>query len=274
MNTREIMQNKDSLMLKKEIRGRIEGFVQTTIREGRFATRWREPLVAFADAEDPLFGELKRAVSESHAHPKDLLPEARTVITYFLPFDFSIGDGNLAAFLASPVWAQAYVDTNLLIGEIGGHLEACLRERGYEAFVPPATHNFDSQRLVSDWSHRHAAFIAGLGRFGINHMLITEKGCCGRIGSLVTTLAVGADSRPSDEFCLYLRDGSCLHCAVHCPVGALTAEGYDRHRCYAVCLQNEEAFQEIGKADVCGKCLTDVPCSWVNPARCGDKKKE
>lgn len=36
---------------------------------------------------------------------------------------------------------------------------------------------------MSEWSHRHAAYIAGLGIFGINNMLITNKGCVGRIPS-------------------------------------------------------------------------------------------
>ncbi|NLC70317.1 MAG: epoxyqueuosine reductase [Desulfuromonadaceae bacterium] len=253
-------------MLKEKIRNEIERFVQASMEEGRFATNWGKPPVAFAAAGDPLFVELKKAVSDSHALPVDLLPGARTVIAYFLPFERSTGHGNLSGFLASRSWAQAYVDTNVLIGKLGSHLEGFLRVRGHGAFAPPATHNFDSHRLISDWSHRHVAFIAGLGRFGVNRMLITEKGCCGRIGSLVTSLPLAPDPRPVGEFCLYRHDGSCLECVKHCRVEALSVEDYDRRKCYGVCLQNEEEYREMGKADVCGKCLTEVPCSWVNPA--------
>jgi epoxyqueuosine reductase QueG len=50
---------------------------------------------AFADAGDPLFGELKKAVrSHPMGLPGDLLPGARTVIAYFLPFDPAIPRSN------------------------------------------------------------------------------------------------------------------------------------------------------------------------------------
>jgi epoxyqueuosine reductase QueG len=257
----------DGNILKEKLRREIEGFVRAAVDEDRFVTRWETPLVGFADARDPLFAGLKEAVSESHALPEDLLPGARSVISYFLPFAPAVSRDNLSGFLASPAWAQAYVDTNALIGKLGTHLQAVLKALGYEVFVPPATHNFDPQRLISDWSHRHVAFIAGLGRFGVNRMLITAKGCCGRIGSLVTALPLSPDARPEDEFCLYLRNGSCLACVTHCVVGALSLAGYDRHKCYGVCLQNDKAFRDKGKTDVCGKCLTDVPCSRINPSR-------
>jgi epoxyqueuosine reductase QueG len=58
------------------------------------ASTWKTPLVGFADAQDPLFGQLKKAVRPSHGLPGDLLPGARTVIAYFLPFDPAIPRSN------------------------------------------------------------------------------------------------------------------------------------------------------------------------------------
>jgi hypothetical protein len=43
-------------------------------------------LVAFAAPDDPLFVQLKEIVGPTHAVPRAILPEAKTVIAYFLPF--------------------------------------------------------------------------------------------------------------------------------------------------------------------------------------------
>lgn len=49
--------------------------------------------------------------------------------------------------------------------------------------------------------------------------------------------------------------------------GALTETGadFDRHACYAVCLENGQLHSALGLADVCGKCASIVPCSFTNP---------
>ena len=74
---------------------------------------------------------------------------------------------------------------------------------------------------MSDWSHKHVAYIAGLGSFGRHHMLITDKGCCGRIGSVVTDAAIPATPRSDRERCLFKADGSCGKCLERCPILAL-----------------------------------------------------
>jgi hypothetical protein len=55
-----------------------------------------------------------------------------------------------------------------------------LEDRNYRVTTTPATHNFDAKRLISNWSHRHAGYIAGSGKFGLNNMITTERGCCGK----------------------------------------------------------------------------------------------
>ena len=82
------------------------------------ASSWKTPLVGFADAGDPLFGELKTVVRPSHGLPGDLLPGARTVIAYFLPFDPAIPRSNHRGTFSSESWAVAYIETNRLIASI------------------------------------------------------------------------------------------------------------------------------------------------------------
>jgi epoxyqueuosine reductase QueG len=254
-------------MIKEDIIDKIQRFSVRHQEQSRTKTRWRTPLVGFASTEDTLFKELKKAVSPTHALPAELLPNAQTVVTYFLPFEESIVHSNVAGRLASREWAQAYVETNILIKKINFHMKDYLESQGYAVLVMPPTHNFDPDNLISDWSHRHVAFVAGLGKFGLNNMLITESGCCGRIGSFITSLSVMPDARPKVEACLYHYNASCTQCVTRCVNEALFEDKFNRHACYQVCRINEEKYRSLGRADVCGKCLVAVPCSLEDPVK-------
>jgi epoxyqueuosine reductase QueG len=238
-------------------------------RERGLERYWREPLAAFAPAGDRRFLSLKKQVSPSHLLPEDLLPGARGVICFFIPFHERIIEGNAEGAAASREWAEAYLYTNELIARISRDLGGLLAEGGFGSALIPATHNFDEERLVSDWSHRHVAHIAGLGSFGINNMLITEKGCCGRFGSLVTGWApepaVSPGAEGAAEYCLHRRKGGCGLCQKRCPAGAYRDGVFNRRVCYDRCLENARLHRAAGFADVCGKCLCGLPCSASAP---------
>ena len=229
--------------------------------------RWQDPLITFADAQNPLFQKLTEWVHPDHRMPTDLLSDAASVVAYFLPFKPSIPRGNMEGRMASKEWGVTYIETNRLIADLNSYLEGQLAPEGYLARYASATHNFDEKTLMSTWSHRHVAYIAGLGRFGLNNMLITEKGCCGRIGTIVTNVPVTANSPYSGETCLYRENGSCGKCVNHCVNASLRTESFDRHYCYEMLLENAAALSEIGLADVCGKCTVGLPCSSANPVR-------
>ncbi|MFO8088691.1 MAG: hypothetical protein R6U13_02550 [Desulfatiglandaceae bacterium] len=255
------------------VREKINNFILKR-QEAEGAVRWKKPLVAFADAADPMFSKLKEAVSPTHALPGDLLPGAGTVIVYFIPFVREIALSNSRGRIASEKWAEAYVATNKLIRDMNDHLALLLEGFGYMCAVLPPTHNFDTTRLISDWSHKHVAYVAGLGAFGRHKLLITSEGCCGRLGSLVTTAVIPATARTTEVACLHEYNGTCGVCMNKCPCGALTADGFDRQRCYRVLLENAEIYEHLGLADVCGKCCCVTPCSFKNPVERIRKKKQ
>ncbi len=247
--------------IRSEIEGYLSGWKQ---RRGR--DYWRRPLVGVASAEDPLFSQLDRAVDPSHAMPRDLLKGARSVIVFFLPFLEDLGKANgEKKGLASRDWAEAYVETNLLIRKIGSHLARCVRGAGYTARATPATHNFDEEKLVSGWSHKHLGYIAGLGTFGHHHQLITKAGCCGRLGSLLTSMEIPATPRPGEEWCLQKAGKECFACVARCRYGALFEAHFDRQACYRQCLVNDAHYTDLPLVDVCGKCACGVPCSYEIP---------
>ncbi len=144
------------------------------------------------------------------------------------------------------------------------HLLEFFTSRGFQSCSIPVTHNWDEEKLTSDWSHRHIAYIAGVGNFGLNNMLITDKGC-GRIGSFITSAKIAPDVRGDVPACLFKYDGSCKKCVQRCVNKALFTDAFDRFKCYEMLLENVKELDSIGYADVCGKCLVAVPCSHINP---------
>ena len=131
---------------------------------------WEDPVVEIISANNEKLLTLKEAVSQSHYMPCDILPDAKSIISFFIPFHKKVVESNIKGTKASREWAIAYIKTNDLIKTINDKIELLMDERGYKTGKIPATHNFDKDKLISNWSHRHIAYIAGIGTFGINNM--------------------------------------------------------------------------------------------------------
>lgn len=223
-------------------------------------------MIAYANAFDNEFIKLKELVSPTHALPHDFLSNAQTVVTYFIPFNDDIVKSNINDRYSSKEWSIAYIETNKLILDLNTFIKAELEKLGFNSNIIPATHNFDTKKLISDWSHRHAAVIAGLGTFGINNMLITDKGCCGRVGSFITNMKLEFTQKKKTENCLYKSMNICRKCVDKCVNDSLKIDSFDRHKCYEMCLINDKFHSDLGIVDVCGKCLVGLPCSEKNPS--------
>jgi epoxyqueuosine reductase QueG len=162
------------------------------------------------------------------------------------------------------------VETNDLIGRISQALDDFLTAQGFKSGLTPATHNFDEIKLMARWSHKHLAHLAGLGRFGVHHMLITPAGSAGRFGSFVTEADLG--NHPLMETgaaCLVKAGHKCGKCIEACPVDAISETGFDRRRCWDRLLENQKALDYISdlpaSTHVCGKCAAVMPCSFIDP---------
>ncbi|MCL6477788.1 MAG: epoxyqueuosine reductase [Peptococcaceae bacterium] len=223
---------------------------------------FREPLLGIAHAGDSRFRQLKEVVHPDHLLPEDILPGARGVVAYFLPFKSWVVEGNRGGRNASRLWAEVYVRTNRLLAGIAGEIGAELASEGFQSAWEKPTHNFDPDLLVSPWSHKHVAFVCGIGRFGRNHLLVTEKGCAGRIGSLVTGWDPGVPSGDGLINPFYDCPPKCSHCFKSCPAGALQDGGLDKRKCKLMLQENERLYPDLGLCDVCGKCSTG-PCACI-----------
>jgi epoxyqueuosine reductase QueG len=252
---------------------KISETIQSTIaafgKSNNVSDYWKEPIIKIISAYDKNLARLKETVSPEHLMPHTILPSAKSIISFFIPFQEHIVSSNVVGKMASEKWAIAYVKTNELIKVINDNIETLMAQHGYKIGKIPATNNFDTKTLLSNWSHRHIAYIAGIGTFGINNMLITKNGCCGRFGSVILDCAFDeyAHIDAVNEKCLHKIDGSCGVCQKRCVVNAYENGIFDRHRCYQQCLENGEQYKHIGHADICGKCVVGLPCSMREPCK-------
>jgi len=249
----------------------INEVINREVARHRGETAYRAPLVGFARADDPGFTRLKELVGPGHLLPRDLLPEARSVAAFFLPFTAELVKVNRDDPYVSRRWAEAYIETNALISEICAVVARELAACGVKAAWQQPTHNFDPVALVSFWSHKHVAYLCGLGTFGLNHLLITAAGCAGRLGSLVVDAPLTPTPVADRENCLYKRQKNCTACVRLCPAGALTAAGLDRQKCYRRLQEVDAYFADLSKCDVCGKCAAG-PCALAAPEQLKPKQ--
>ncbi len=234
------------------------------VKKNKKTTRYREPLIGFADASHPDFDDLKNIAAPNHYLPSDLLEDGVSVVSFFLPFTEELVITNKNHDYISRKWAAAYVETNNFIDEIIVHMKDFFRTFSIDCSNNPARESFDKDMLMHRWSQRHVARICGLGSFGINNMLITKSGCAGRYGSFVINAPLDYNAACKEEYCLYKRNGSCKACVESCPTGALTVDGFDRHKCYAWLKEVDNFYSDLDECEVCGKCIT-IPCAFKIP---------
>ncbi|MDR2391346.1 MAG: epoxyqueuosine reductase [Planctomycetota bacterium] len=234
------------------------------------------PLIGVAAIDDPLFLEMRKpeAVGSHFRLPREWLPGASSVISYFLPFTKRVVESNrLDPEWPSPEWLHARIEGQRFINALSRHVMKRLSNAGFQTVVPALAPEFSSwsgvammpgreKSYTSNWSERHVAHVAGLGSFGLSAALITRKGTAGRVGSVVTCLRLPPTPRPYssfDAYCLY-----CNACARRCPVLAISPE--KRRKDKQIC----SAMLNIGLGKFhprygCGKCYVGVPCESVNP---------
>lgn len=269
--------------MKKKIIEEIKAFVAKENATCTMGAIWQEPIAGFADAKGEYIEKLRDIVHPQHQMPEEVLDDAKTVLCYFVPFEKWVAESNESecdgpnetAQMASPQWAESYELTNAMMARLNEHIINFIHKLGYETKTAPEAAVFYRDEVISHWSFRHLAYAAGLGTFGLNNMLITDKGCSGRYNCLVTNIDVEIDEPKKEETCLYKKDGTCGACMVKCPAGAISPDGFDRHKCYEQCLKNAEVYTGFGSSydseeekygsEVCGKCIAGMPCAHMKP---------
>ena len=223
---------------------------------------YENPLIGVAASDDPLWKILKepRVVGPHHRTPLEWMPEAKSVISYFLPFTEAVRKSNRTKGMPSKEWLYGRWDGEIFNNALRSFIVEAVEDQGYKALAPALEGEFSVANHRSNWSERHVAFIAGLGTFSISYSLITKQGTAGRFGSVVVDRELEPTEREYtelDEYC----DG-CGTCISRCPSKALTHEGKDKERCSSFL---NKVLQRNKPRYGCGKCQTAVPCEYENP---------
>jgi epoxyqueuosine reductase QueG len=221
-----------------------------------------KPLVGVASAEDALFAVCKAdsVVGPHHLLPREWLPAAQSVISYFLPFSQAVREANRRGDLPAVEWLYARIEGEMVNNALRKSLVEWFEQAGYQAMAPGLDARFAVVERKSNWSERHVAFVAGLGTFSLNRSIITRAGAAGRVGSIIVSAAVAPtprDYQAYDEYC-----SKCGACIKRCPTQAIDETGKDNQAC-AVFLDSTAA--RFKPRYGCGKCQTAVPCEASAP---------
>ena len=206
-------------------------------------------LVGVAPVErfDPV-APLYDSVPKGH-HPRDFVPEARSVISVAMPILNPVMDAP--AFLVDREMEMIpdnvkypYMETlynrvghvvhDYMLEFIGQMVGQHLLSYGYQAMIFPTTGLHPSVSGLTDkqiweeqskfrytfgpFSHRHAATRAGLGEFGYNNVVLSrEFGPRQRFNSIITDAELAPDPIIAEPICLRDKCKLCLKaCIMEC----------------------------------------------------------
>ena len=267
--------------IKKEILAIVNNSQENDLQYAYREKAWDEPLVGFSNAGDSYYYFFKEDTGDFYWMPleafkikyaEDIKAEELTVITYVLPQTEKTKKLNRAeSVYPAENWTRSRIYGEQFNNLLRKEIVDLLTGKGYSAVAPVLLPGWQVKKdtkygFACNWSERHAAFVAGLGTFGLCDGLITARGKAVRIGSVVAKIAAEPDKREyldKNEYCLFYSGGKCRKCAKRCPAGAISENGHDKQACNAyitgiITEYNQRCFNIDGAG--CGLCQTGVPC--------------
>ena len=266
--------SKNNLMNNSEI------FKEDDFGEYKGLRFFERPIFSITRADDPGFGALKRpeVVGEHHMMPFEWLPDAKAVISVFMPYNRKTVESNKKDdVVPSMEWLYTRVDGQRFLLALGAMIRDELLAGGYKAVTPYTEDKFIMQvsaspppgtehvpPFSSNWSERHVAYVCGLGTFGLSTNFISKAGSAGRLVSIVTDWSVVPDELDYHDWLGYCN--RCGACVRRCPAKAHYEDrpgSKDHAKCGAFIGKICEPFRpRYG----CGKCQSGIPCEYApNP---------
>ena len=243
-----------------------------------------EVLVGFVSGNDPIFEKYKDIIGSFHLTPAEAYSkycernkiscstENLSVVAYILPISKETKKENLEYSKEMPGerWAHTRLFGEEANQKLQKYLVSELKKEARINAVAPMTEGYmfrihrkhEKGVWASTWSHRHMAFAAGLGSFGLSDGFINKRGIAMRCGSLIVDykLPSDADKRPDDPYYYCTNCGICID---RCPVGAITYKTrHDKQRCSEHVMTTIPYIKNNYGINIysCGLCQVGVPC--------------
>lgn len=187
-------------------------------------------------------------------YPSNIWPDCRSVIVIGFPISLPVLEST-----PSIHYHELYKTVNSLLDQVAYRLSVFLSEMGHGSFFIPRD-GYGSLSVLKDrpmafFSHKHAAYFAGLGTFGMNNTLLTKNyGPRVRFTSVFTSAKLPYDLPLESQLCT-----RCFRCIKKCPVQALPGKDYpealmDKERCRAY---HEKLYAR--HISPCGICIKVCP---------------
>jgi len=210
--------------------------------------------IGFADASAWDTDAMISKMIPKEQRPAALMQGARSVIVIGIPVQRAV-----LATAPSSYYFEHYKTVNAMLDHAAQRIVMELNIMGHAAVHVPRDGYQGVEGLRKDassfFSHRHSAYLAGMGTFGVSGMLLTESdGPRVRFVSVVTTASFPYGRPMEGQLCT-----GCGKCTKECPEGAVTSGMYpheltDKQRCveYSAVLRTE------GRSP-CGRCIFVCP---------------
>ena len=143
-----------------------------------------------------------------------------------------------------------YRQVNMFLDQLALKVTTYIQSKGYRAYPVPASQIKNWEKQTALVSHKHLAFLAGLGWIGRNNLLITPQyGAQVRLVSILTDFPLEYDS-PVAQDC-----GNCVKCISVCPVNAISLfpEDFNHLACFMQ-LKEFVKMKYVGQY-ICGICV-------------------
>ncbi len=250
---------------------------------------WEEPVIGFSRGDDLLYNRLKEDIGAFYWTPleiyrktfpreKEVTSDELTVISWVLPHTGQTKrEQRRRQKYPSESWVRARIFGEQFNDKLRCFVVDILSNRDHHALAPVlsplwATRLSKRYGLASNWSERHAAFVSGLGTFGLCDGLITPVGKAIRSGSVIANISIESTPRPYHdhyEYCLFHTKAICGHCMERCPAGAITEKGHDKEKCNnymeSIVTPHNKVQYGLGRGG-CGLCQSAVPCESKIPS--------
>ncbi|MGI6721632.1 MAG: hypothetical protein ACOX4I_03585 [Anaerovoracaceae bacterium] len=272
-----------SANIKKRMKDNVESAALEWQSRPEHHVRYGTPVLGYVSADHPLF----MTYFDHHvcSHPKEIWRPGNTVVLAAIPYSQETIDSNRGGDRPSQLWTDAFFDSM----HLGMYLNRVIRDtldevgRIHSGTNSPTDWNEETHR--PGWSHKLAAYAAGMGRFGIGGSFHTENGFCGRVTSILVDehyapfkeedlewqdndhalqfawLDSKYDRRPpntiENEYGEKLDEISetfnvSREAIASCPGKAISSAGVNMEKCQAFC---KTVNEYTPSPEVCGKCF-------------------